>query len=68
MSSLKLETCRVKDPFSYVFCSRTEHVGERVEYNKEIMQYARDWLYSVEKVNSWWWAPWSSKHVELKDD
>jgi len=31
---------------------------------QKIIQYARDCLYSVEKVNSWWWAPWSSKHVE----
>jgi len=23
-------------------------------------------LYSVEKVNSWWWDPWSSKHVEWR--
>jgi len=44
--------------------NRTRRRTGRIQ--QKIIQYARDCLYSVEKVNSWWWAPWSLKHVEWR--
>jgi len=64
--------CRQSLAYCIIFCCIPPvllRVGNRTRrrtdgIQQKIIQYARDCLYSVEKVNSWWWAPRSSKHVE----
>ena len=51
--------------FFFTVLSWTEHVGERVEYSKRLHSMPEA-ACTVKKVNSWWWAPWSSKHVEWR--
>jgi len=52
-----------------LYCTRsptgTEHVGERVQYSKRLHSMPEA-ACTVKKWNSWWWAPWSSKHVEWR--
>jgi len=40
-------------------------VGERVQYSKRLHSMPEA-ACTVKKWNSWWWAPWSSKHLEWR--